>query len=602
MVVASVLTWALLGLHASSRVWGGEGERGRCHPAGWVFVPFLGYAVGNVLWVTPVPWRGWFDWFLWFEIGVFFWVGLNGIRALGPRRLVFLAVVVVGLVAVWMGCYQRFVKPEWLMLGTVQAWEYRERASGPFGNPNSLAAMLLMLIPAVGVLALRTGARATERVWWGWVTLIFIFGLGLTVSRGPWLGLIAALILWPMLAAMGGWRRRVVLAVAVALGAILAGMVLSTISPKTRERFSAMFDESGERTRPIMWRAAWKLFEEHPAWGSGAGSYNEMFERHRPERFPDVTLWAHNDYLNTLSDYGLVGLGLLLGVGGWLAWRRGGGPLGVSSGERSRLRRERRPWLADGGSRQGIGVGLLAFSFQLWVDFHLKIPATGMISAAWAALYLGDSERREANGEDKSTEWARWSGLLVMVVSIGMAWIFWGKYRAEDFRFRARERIEAWVTVRAEGGRDGSQLGEIESALSRAVVLDPRNGQAWSDLAYVIALGAPLEVAENAERGRRAEVAAERALGISEVCYEFWVRRGVARDMQGRWLEAGDDFSRAVVVAPGNATAWYYLADHLSRNETSKGMTIAALEFCLRLDPANLGGLLLRDRLAFSKR
>jgi len=45
---------------------GGErGNAGRLHPAGWMFVPFLSYALINVFWITPVRWLGWFDWLGW---------------------------------------------------------------------------------------------------------------------------------------------------------------------------------------------------------------------------------------------------------------------------------------------------------------------------------------------------------------------------------------------------------------------------------------------------------------------------------------------------------------------------------------------------------
>src|SRR6185436_2744644 len=81
-----------------------------------------------------------------------------------------------------------------------------------------------------------------------------------------------------------------------------------------RSRFSDLIKYSGEKTRPIMWHAAWELFRSKPAWGTGAGSYNILFEQHRPERFIDETQWPHNDYLNTLSDYGLVGFTLFFGA------------------------------------------------------------------------------------------------------------------------------------------------------------------------------------------------------------------------------------------------------------------------------------------------
>jgi tetratricopeptide (TPR) repeat protein len=132
------------------------------------------------------------------------------------------------------------------------------------------------------------------------------------------------------------------------------------------------------------------------------------------------------------------------------------------------------------------------------------------------------------------------------------------------------------------------------------VQVDPLNAQAWSDLAWINSLWARFAENEADALARSAEQSAERALGLSTVCSEFWIRRGVARDMQGRWLEAGKDFQRAVALAPADAYAWYYYADHLSRMKWAGDATSAALRQCLRLDPGNPSGVALRQRLAIN--
>ncbi len=602
MVITSALTCALLAVHFVARILGPASERGRLHPAGWALVPFLVYAAANVLWVTPVPWLGWFDWFGWFQIIAVFWVVVNGIRSRGPRRIVFLAIMLVGIVCVVLGCYQRFARPEWLMLGTEQVKEYRDRASGPFGNPNSLATFLVLLIPAVGGLMFRSGARETERVWWGWLLMIFLFGLLLTVSRGPWLGFVVALASWPLFARRRSWKGRASFATLIALGAIFGGAVLYEASSMVRERFFQFASDSGERTRPIMWGVAWKLFREHPVAGAGAGSYNILFEKHRPEQFPDTTLWAHQEYLNTLSDYGLVGFVLFFGASGWITWRSLMAYRAARGTEHDHRLVKREHWLDDSRSLQGIGIGLLAFALQLLIDFHLKIPATAILFAVLAAFGVG---RVWKNEPAKNGTGGR-SGRLVAVLGLGIAVavgaFFSGKYRAEDTRFRAREVIEELAVRRPVDSIYGGKTSFVHAELKRAVAIDPENGQAWADLAYVASLRAHVDHDRISELGREAESAADHAIRISPVCHEFWIRRGVARDMQGRWLDAGDDFTHAIGVAPGNATAWFYLADHFSRNVTTKGLTGAALEFCLRLDPGNPGGLVLRQRLAIKSK
>ena len=602
MVITSALTCTLLAVHFLARILGPASERGRMHPAGWALVPFLGYAAANVLWVTPVPWLGWFDWFGWFQITVVFWVVLNGIHSRGPRRFVFLAIMLVGIACVVLGCYQRFARPEWLMLGTEQAKEYRDRASGPFGNPNSLATFLVLLIPAVGALMFRSGARETERVWWGWLLLVFLFGLLLTVSRGPWLGFVVAVASWPLWARRGSWKGRASLATLIALGAIFGGAVLYEASPMVRERFFQFASDSGERTRPIMWGVAWKLFREHPVAGAGSGSYNILFEKHRPEQFPDTTLWAHQEYLNTLSDYGLVGFILFFGTCGWITWTSMAMYRAAHGTETDHRLVKREHWLDDSRSLQGIGIGLLAFALQLLIDFHLKIPATAMLFAVLAALAVGRAWRNEPEEVGVGERSGRLVAVVGLVIAVVVGVFFSVKYRAEDMRFRAREVIEELAVRRPDDSIYESKINSVQAELSRAVAIDPKNGQAWADLAYATSLRAHVDRVRIIDLGREAESAADDAIKIAPVCHEFWIRRGVARDMQGRWLDAGDDFTHAIGVAPCSATAWFYLADHFSRNVTTKGLTGAALEFCLRLDPGNPGGLLLRQRLAIKSK
>jgi tetratricopeptide (TPR) repeat protein len=133
-------------------------------------------------------------------------------------------------------------------------------------------------------------------------------------------------------------------------------------------------------------------------------------------------------------------------------------------------------------------------------------------------------------------------------------------------------------------------------------VLDPANAQAWADLAFATAMLAHVEPGRMVELGRTGEAAASRALVISQVVGEFWIRRGIARDMQGRWEDAGRDFAEAVRLAPADATIWYYYAEHLSRVFFVREAAEAALDFCLRLDPWNGPGLALRQRLAITKK
>ncbi|MEO6874797.1 MAG: O-antigen ligase family protein [Opitutaceae bacterium] len=591
MVVTSALNGLLLAVHLVGRAWAGDGNVRRFHPAGWWLLPFLAYALVNVGWVTPVPWLGWRDWLGWAQMILIFWVVLNDVRATSTRTVVFGGLVAVAGVAVVLAAYQRFLNPAWLMLGRTQADQFIGRSSGSFGIPNSLAALLLLLIPALGWLTLRRGATAVQRILGGYLTLVLAFGLMLTISRGAWLALGLVLAAWPVFAARGSWRRRIGLTALAGLGVLVIASALYISLPKVRERFLILKADAGEKTRPIMWRGAWRIFLEHPVMGGGAGSFNVLFEKFRPERYQDQPQWAHNDYINTLSDYGAAGFLLFFGAGAGLAWRAGRGP-----------KPPRRDWLDEPAFAGALAAGLVAFGLQLFVDFHFKIPALAMAFAIIAALWVQLAWPAGAAAEPATrARRLRALGSAAAVLAVMGLWVT-PFYRGEALRYRARQAINQMA---ANGvGRD-EQRATLQAArvdLARAVAISPGNAQAWSDLSYADSLWSHVEPDRGVELGREAEQAAQRALELSQIVPEFWLRRGVALDLQGRWSDAGGAFAKALALAPASGNVWFYHAFHLGLNPTYTELAEAAAAFCLHLDPGNQQAQILRQRLAKSLR
>ena len=586
MVVTGALNGLLLAVHLVGRGLARAGDAPRIHPASWWLLPFLAYALANVLWVTPVPWLGWRDWLGWAQMILVFWVVLNGVRARATRTLVFGALVAVAFVAVVLASYQRFVRPDWLMLGRVQAEQFIGRASGSFGIPNSLAALLLLVIPAAGVRTFRRGATAVQRVLWGYLLLVFGLGLVLTISRGAWLALALVLAVWPALAVEGsGWRRARWAGLA-ALGVLAVAGALYFSLPRVRERFQMLKADAGEKTRPIMWRGAWRIFQAQPLVGSGAGSFNVRFERFRPEHYQDEPQWAHNDYLNTLSDYGAVGFLLFFGAGAVVAWRTWRG---------AALRRD---WLDERALAGALTAGVVAFGLQLFVDFHFKIPALAMAFAIVAALLVqrGWSVRERAGGISWRQRVTSLAGAAaVLAVTFGCVVPF---YRAEALRYGARQSINRLATTEADLAEQRRVLLQARADLARAVEISPANAQGWADISYAAALWSHVEPSESVQLGHEAQRAAERALARSQGVPEFWLREGVALDLEGRWNEAGGAFARALELAPASALVWFYRAFHLGLNPACSDLADAAAAFSLRLDPGNKQAQALRQRLA----
>jgi O-antigen ligase len=579
MVVTSALNAALLVTYFLSRAFGCAP---RTHLAGWFFLPFLIYAATNVAFVTPVPWLGWRDWLLWAQMIAVFWVALNGLRSPAVWRALVAAIAALGAVAVALACYQRFVQPDWLMLGRTQAEQFIGRAGGPFGIPNSLGAMLGLLFPPAIAWAFARDAGGVRRGLGGYLAAVFLLGLVLTVSRGAWISLGLALAAWPLLAQQGSWPRRLGASVLVIGAALAAGAMLYFAVPGVQARFDALISDAGEKTRPIMWRGAWTIFRAHPALGGGAGAYDVLFEKYRPENYQDEPVWSHNDYLNTLADYGAAGFILFFGAAVLVGQRclRG---LGAAPAQASAL-----------------AVGLLAFALQTFTDFNLKIPALAMLAAVLAAALV----RVAWPTEDEARLIRRRRRILplvaAVVVPVCAAAFVIPLYHAEAERYAAREDMDQLARVPVASAEERAVLTKARASFVRATARDPANGHAWADLSYSIALLARLDPAREYVFGRAAEAAAERALGCSQMVPEFWIRHGVGRDLQGRHGAADSDFARALELAPKSAIAWFYQAYHLSLESTLKAHSDAglAVETCLRLDPGNRAAVALQLRLA----
>jgi O-antigen ligase len=558
-------------------------------PSGWWWaMPFLIFlALHGTFW-SATPGRSWLDGLNWVWMAAGYGVSLHVMREQWARRIVWLGVAGVTLGLVALACYQRIGDPAWLPMGRTQVPQFLERSGGAFGAPSSLAGWMIVILPLAGALMVGSGGR--HRWIRGGAGLLLLGGgaaMLLSYSRGGWIALGAALLLWPLVRDRQAWRIRIRNFVTVALVLGVSGGVIYFSVPLAKARIDLLVSQSGELTRPILWRAAWGNMVAEPWLGTGGGSYEVMLERHRPFRFWDETNWAHNDYLNTLSDYGL--LGFLLSFGG----------IGVVIAASFRRRRAK-GWLENEQARRvwsdALAVGLIAMSLGLVIDFHLKIPALSLL----VVIALADWQNLVA-GQTSATRWDFLSpgfvrslgGIAAVALVIFGVSVAAPKFEAEGLRFLAREQIDLAAPV-----EDPEQLrGRILPTLvplERAVELFPGYERAWSDLAYARALRANWDSGSRRTIGREAEDAARRGLALCDDDWENWVRLGTALDLQGNWAEAGLAFGQAVKIASNSASAWYYQAFHLSLKPAGMPVARAALATCLRLDPWNPDGEALR--------
>jgi O-antigen ligase len=188
------------------------------------------------------------------------------------------------------------------------------RLAEPVGYANALAVIAAM--GALIALGLAFAARRSERIAYLAAVPLFVLTLYLTYSRGGWLALAVGLV--AMLAfRLPALDRRVaiplaagvILVAAVAVIAVARGFDSATTTPSSGA--TRLTTVSGSN-RAEYWGVAWRDVEDHPALGSGAGSWGRYWLRERPVTQPARD--AHSLFLETFAELGPLGLALLLGA------------------------------------------------------------------------------------------------------------------------------------------------------------------------------------------------------------------------------------------------------------------------------------------------
>jgi len=126
---------------------------------------------------------------------------------------------------------------------------------------------------------------------------------------------------------------------------------------------------------------SFKMWQDYPLFGAGAGSWYSVFPRYRGgDTGQGFYEHAHNDYLEFLAEYGILGMVLPASV--------------VTLALRNVIvaQRRRRSQLAKGIGFAAL-MAITAMLIHATVEFNLQIPAYAatfmvILATAWLARYL----------------------------------------------------------------------------------------------------------------------------------------------------------------------------------------------------------------------
>ena len=302
-----------------------------------------------------------------------------------PHRLKLLVrtIVIFGFFLAIFGLTQSFVSP-------TKVYWFRELAQstafGPFINRHHFAGYMELTLGIPLGLLFAGSLEKEKRFIYLFAALLMGIALIMTNSRGGIISLVAEILFLVALTMFRKRKRyeaedksqrvkRAAMRAALALTLIvgLFGGVVLLGGESVLNRFVGTVNSDDPTTgRAHFWSVTTDIIRAHPFIGTGLGSFGVVYTRYDSRNGLYRLEQAHNDYLQVLSDGGIVGaaLGILFIV---LLFRMGF------------ARRESRD-----DFRSGVAIGALAGCFAVLVhsffDFTLHTTSNALLFLVLAAL------------------------------------------------------------------------------------------------------------------------------------------------------------------------------------------------------------------------
>jgi hypothetical protein len=362
-----------------------------------------GDAVGGVQPWRPlslVPYRGW-NAFYAMLIPAAAMVLAVQIGREDHRKLIYLLIGAAVLSAVW-GMLQAIsgFAPGLYFYRITNA----DSPTGLFANRNHMAALQVCILPLLVLLASRAkGPRMrTTQVGWSAIGALAIIMATATGSRaGIALSIVALVASWLV------WRARPSLPearrrrdrrqpwVPFALGGFGLLVLGAFTFLLTRSESFTRISGGGtvEEYRFTVWEAITGFLPQYLPFGSGIGSFVEVFQIHEPSELLNTSFWnhAHNDWLEWALEGGVPVMVLIL--------------LGLVAFVQRVAALVSRSHTGHFEVQLGLAGGVILFVLGLWsgVDYPLRVPMLASV-AAIAAVWLAFPTAGRGLSVDKSTQ------------------------------------------------------------------------------------------------------------------------------------------------------------------------------------------------------
>jgi len=520
-------------------------------PICWAVLAFVAYAVGRYL-ICDVEYVGRRELVRILVYAALFLAILNNLHRQESTQIISFTLIFLAMAISFYAVYQFVTRSNYVWFFQVAS---KGRGSGTYISPNHLAGFLEMLLPLALAYTLVGREKPLMKIFVGYAALVMLAGITVTASRGGWVATLLALSF--LCVALLSHRTYRLPALVLLVAMVAAGVFITTQTAFFKTRFSRAVGPNNldMTTRLDMWDAATRMWRDHFWTGVGPGHYDLRWRVYRPASVQLRPERAHNDYLNTLADWGVIGAAIItasltaLGVGIVKAWKN------VRRGENDFSSGMSNKFAFVLGATGGI-VALLAHSA---VDFNLQIPANAIIAISLMAL-LSSHWRFATERYWFSAGIALKSGVSLLLVA-GITYL-----GQQDFRL-IRECVFLRRAAAAEANSD-----QQAALLEQAYFVEPRNFETAYTLGEIYRKQSFQGEGDYETQAHKAIAWYQRGITNNPINGYNYMRWGMMLDFLGDHVRAEPMFLKADELDPNG----YFTAAHVGKHYVDAGEYAAA--------------------------
>ncbi len=482
------------------------------------------------------------------------------------------ALLSIALFQTSLAVIQFFTGDKHAILDFLRLGGYGFRASGMYICPNHLAGFLEIVVLFAVAMAFWSRRGFWLRLIAVYTAMVSLIAVILTGSRGGWASMSIGLLVFAILSLMvlkaaRPERFRMAATLTTVFAVVIIGGLAFFVAKQYPLQSRSSKATSDAQFRFTLWRGALEQFQENPIIGTGSRTYDYYGLKFRPSDILGTPEYVHNDYLQFLAEFGVVGSALFIFF--FVSHARAGYKA------MKRLVDERAA--CEGPARSDTMAltiatisALAAYACHSVVDFNLHIPANAMLMAFVFGALANPGRILKEEDAPARLPIIDYAGFGVAAIALWMVWAGLRTWPAELYAEKAR------VAVRDE------EFGKGIHFAKEGVQRDSTNPLLWLYLGQAYS---EFSIRSDDAMRRKALDAAVTAFskGLPLYPQNRWLLIGMGEALDGldRYDEAEPYYARAIAWNPTSADICFFYAKHL---RTAGRLSEAEQQFKKSLD------------------